>query len=264
MPAQLLLPLLLVAVLTVPFAWAMVRWRVLTLGGALVAGGIAACVVLGQGWALLVPLFAFLLSGVLLGRLNKDFGTDAKHGKPRDAVQVFCNGGVYALLAAHDDFHADLWMSISLCTAACDTWASELGMYFRWPTVSVVTWQRVEPGLSGGISLPGTVGGATGAFLLGLVFHGCLTIGFGEDGLFGCTLSILGIAAAALLTTVFAVGGMVLDSVLGALLQVKYNDGDGLRDSGTRHVAGLRWMTNDAVNVVSNGLTVALGWWVLG
>jgi ribosome-associated protein YbcJ (S4-like RNA binding protein) len=104
MPAQLYLPLLLVAVLTVPFALVAVRWRVLTLGGALMAGGIAACVVLGQGWALLVPLFVFLLSGVLLGRLNKDFGTDAKHGKPRDAVQVFCNGGVYALLAAHDDF----------------------------------------------------------------------------------------------------------------------------------------------------------------
>jgi uncharacterized protein (TIGR00297 family) len=242
----------------------MVRWRVLTLGGALMAGAIAACVVLGQGWALLLPLFAFLVSGVLLGRSNKDASTDAKHGKPRDAMQVFCNGGLYALLAVHDDFHAELWMGISLCTAACDTWASELGLYARWPTVNITTLRRVEPGLSGGISLPGSLGGALGAFLIGLVFHGCAYIGFVDGGRLGSALAVLGIVAASLLTTLFAVGGMLLDSLLGALLQVKYDDGDGPRDSGTRHAGGLRWMTNDTVNLISNALTVAVAWWWLG
>lgn len=215
-----------VLLLALPFAWATLRWRVLTRGGVFMATAIALCVVLSQGWALLLPLFLFLVSGVLLGRLDRNSAMDAKHGKPRDALQVFCNGGIYSLLAVYDDFHVHWWMSISLCTALCDTWASELGMYFRWPTVSVVSWKRVEPGRSGGISLPGTLGGL-GAYLLGLVFHAVLTIDFGEGGLFGCALSVVGITAAALLTTVFAFGGMLLDSLLGALLQVRYDDGEG-------------------------------------
>lgn len=253
-----------VLLLALPFAWATLRWRVLTRGGVLMATAIALCVVLSQGWALLLPLFVFLVSGVLLGRLNRRGTSDAKHGKPRDALQVFCNGGIYALLAVYDDFDVHWWMSISLCTALCDTWASELGMYFRWSTVRITTWKRVAPGLSGGISLPGTLGGLFGAYLLGLVFHGLLTAGFGEGGLFGCAISVVGIAAAALLTTVFAFGGMLLDSLLGALLQVRYDDGAGLRDAGVRRVGGLPWMTNDVVNLLSNAGAVVVAWVVMG
>lgn len=94
--------------------------------------------------------------------------SDAKHDSPRDAIQVFCNGGLYALLAVADDFYADLWMTISLCTATCDTWASEIGMYARWPTINIATLRRVAPGLSGGISLAGTLGGFGGSMLMGL------------------------------------------------------------------------------------------------
>ncbi len=70
--------------------------------------------------------------------------------------------------------------------------------------------------------------------------------------------------AAALLSAVFAVGGNLLDSLLGALLHVKYDNGDGPRDSGTHKITGLRWMTNDVVNPMSNALTVVVAWWVLG
>lgn len=242
--------------LTWPFAWITVRTRVLTRGGALMAGCIALCVVLGQGWAALVPLFLFLLSGVALGRLNRKARTDAKHGRPRDAVQVFCNGGIYALLAVFGGFHADLWMAISICTATCDTWASEIGLYARWPTVDIVRWRRVSPGLSGGISLAGTLGGIAGALCMGICIAALATAPTHGHGLLLTAFSASLTFAAALLYATFAVGGMLLDSVLGAVLQVKYNDGDGLQDSGTRMAAGLPWMTNDLVNLLSNALTV--------
>ena len=41
------------------------------------------------------------------------------------------------------------------------------------------------------------------------------------------------------MTTLFAFGGMLLDSLLGALLQVRYDDGAGLRDAGVRRALGL-------------------------
>lgn len=257
------LDLILVCALAVPFTWLTVRMRILTLGGALLAGVIALCVVATQGWLMLLPLFLFLLSGVLLGRLNKLARTDAKHGRPRDAMQVFCSGGIYAILAVYNDFHVHWWMSISICTAMCDTWASEIGMYFRWPTESIVTWRRVEPGFSGGISLPGTLGGLVGSMLLASVTHVLSLYPADHQGWLITIVSFAGIFLSSLFTTAFAMGGMLLDSVLGALLQVKYDDGEGPRDAGVRRISGLPWMTNDVVNLVSNALTVALAWWVL-
>ncbi len=249
--------LLLTCALAAPFTWLAVRMRVLTLGGGVMAGCIALCVVGSQGWAWLAPLFLFLISGVLLGRLNRNSRSDAKHGKPRDAMQVFCNGGLYALLAVADDFHAELWMTISICTATCDTWASEIGMYARWPTISIATLRRVPPGLSGGISLAGTLGGLWGAVLMGMFTCLFMDESSSEPGWHVSIFSLALIFWASLWYSAFAMGGMLLDSLLGALLQVKYNDGDGPRDAGARQVSGFRWMTNDVVNLVSNALTVA-------
>ncbi len=254
---------LLVCALAVPFAWFTVRARILTLGGAILAGVIALCVVVAQGWLLLLPLFFFLISGVLLGRLNKHARTDAKHGRPRDAMQVFCSGGLYAVLAVVNDPYAHVWMSISICTATCDTWASELGMWAGRPTFNVATWKRVEPGLSGGISGPGTVGGLTGAIVMSLFIQGVVLLRNGDGNAPDGSTSISGMMMLALLSSAFAMGGMLLDSLLGALVQVKYDDGEGLRDAGTHTVSGLPWITNDVVNLISNAITVAAAMWLL-
>ena len=263
--------LLLVCALALPFAWLAVRMRVLTLGGSIMAGLVALAVVMSQGWLWLAPLFFFLISGVLLGRLNPGQGpgtiggrSDAKHGRPRDSIQVFCNGGIYALLAVLDDFHADVWMTISLCTAMCDTWASEIGMYARWSTIDIATLRRVAPGLSGGISLAGTLGGFGGSMLMGLFICTFMVTYPPSPGWLITVFKSVLIFGAALWYSAFAMGGMLLDSLLGALLQAKYDDGDGPRDTGTRQVSGFRWMTNDGVNLLSNALTVAVAAWVLG
>jgi uncharacterized protein (TIGR00297 family) len=255
--------LLLLCALALPFGWLAVRMRVLTKGGSLMAVLVAVAVVLSQGWVWLAPLFFFLISGVLLGRLNKAGLSDAKHGRPRDAIQVVCNGGLYALLAAADDFHADLWMTISLCTAICDTWASEIGIYARWPTINIATLRRVAPGLSGGISLAGTLGGFGGSMLMGLFICACMSGHPPEPGWHVSVISTVLFFWASLWYSAFALGGMLLDSLLGAVLQPKYDDGDGPRDTGTRQVSGVRWMTNDAVNLISNAITVGVAMVVL-
>ena len=254
---------LLVCALAVPFIGFTVRKGILTLGGALLAGVIALCVVVAQGWLLLLPLFFFLISGMLLGRLNTHVRTDAKHGRPRDAMQVFCSGGLYAALAVVKDPSTHVWMYISICTATCDTWASELGMWAGRPTYNVATWKRVEPGLSGGVSGPGTVGGLIGAIVMSLFIQGVVLLSNGDGNAPDGSTSIRVMMMLALLSAAFAMGGMLLDSLLGALVQVKYNDGEGLRDAGTHQVSGLRWITNDVVNLISNALTVAVAMWLL-
>lgn len=250
--------ILLVCALAAPFIWLSLRLRILTLGGAIAAALIALAVVASQGWIWLVPLFLFLISGVLLGRLDRRVQTDAKHGQPRDAIQVLCNGGVYALLAVMNDFHADVWMIISICTATCDTWASEIGMYARWPTINIATWRRVPPGLSGGISLAGTLGGLAGSMVMALFTCGITCYGPTEPGWIVTLISSTLVFAAALWYSAFAMVGMLLDSLLGALLQARFDDGQGPRDSGNRQVGGWRWMTNDVVNLVSNALTLGI------
>ena len=193
--------------LTWPFAWITVRTRVLTRGGALMAGCIALCVVLGQGWAALVPLFLFLLSGVALGRLNRKARTDAKHGRPRDAVQVFCNGGIYALLALFGGFRADLWMAISICTATCDTWASEIGLYARWPTVDIVR-KVVLPG-----ALPGILSGFRISASIALILVVAAEMINAQHG-----IGALVLFAGNLMRTDQLLAGVVVLSVLGLLV----------------------------------------------
>lgn len=250
--------IVLIVGLSVPFVLLCLRLKVLTLGGGAMAGCIALAVVVAQGWLWLVPLFVFLISGVLLGRLNKNIRSDAKHGRPRDAFQVFCSGGLYALLAVLDDFHCDLCMSISICVALCDTWASEIGMYCRWSTVSIATWRRVPHGLSGGVSLAGTLGGLLGAVILANVLWSMNAPNGSFDGFFLTAVNVTLYCWHMLVLVGFAMGGMFLDSVLGSLFQATFDDGTGPSDSGTRQVAGFRWMTNDLVNLISNALTVGL------
>jgi uncharacterized protein (TIGR00297 family) len=231
------------------FIWYTRRKKALTLDGAIAAAGIGLWVLCFAGPAWLLPLFFFFSSSTLLGKLvkNHSSASDAKQGKPRDFRQVFCNGGLYAVLATiHPGPYQDLaqtLMALSMAVSTADTWSSELGQYFRQKTVDMLRWQPVSVGLSGGVSLAGTLAGLTGAtamavlcnFLSGQAAYSCF-IGFVALGGFA---------------------GMLLDSLLGAGLQVRYRHRETgeLRDQGGAQfmqVGGLIWMSNDAVNFWSN------------
>lgn len=237
-----------VAGLCIPFVWLCHRLKVLTVGGGAMAGLIAMAVVVSQGWLWLVPLFVFLISGVLLGRLNKNARSDAKHGKPRDAVQVFCNGGIYAIAACLPSSYSPafmMWTSVSV--AMSDTWASELGMRFGGKPFDLATYSTLDRGVSGGITWVGCLGGVIGASLMGIVV----------ELLFMPTTILTAMAFMVVFCGTVGTAGMLLDSWLGANMQARFDDGAGLRDQGSRRVSGFAWMTNDMVNLISNVLMVA-------
>jgi uncharacterized protein (TIGR00297 family) len=136
----------------------------------------------------------------------------------------------------------------ALASATADTWATEIGMSSRATPRIVFTRRAVSPGTSGGITLPGTVGGIAGAMLIAL---GALLFGAAP----GVALAVVAGGAA----------GMLADSAAGAWLQAErrcmacnVSTEQTVHRCGApaRHVRGLAWVDNDAVNAMA---TVAGG-----
>lgn len=254
-------PLTLLAALlfSAGFVWYTRRKGALTPDGALTAAFTGLWVWYQAGWLWLLPLFFFFITGTLFGRLRKAMmpAADAKHGRPRDLVQVLCNGGLYAALAtfAGGSRHelALSLMALSLAISTADTWSSEIGQYARRPTVDLLRWRAVPPGLSGGVSWAGTLAGLAGALSMALL----------------CSLLLYQRPDPALLLLATAGGfaGMLLDSLLGAGVQARYRDRDtgALSDQpGASRVlySGAAWMGNDGVNWWSNLLVTLAGYWL--
>jgi uncharacterized protein (TIGR00297 family) len=251
LPALLALPFaVLFVLLTVRKGW-------LTLGGAVAASLLGVWVIFFQGLLWLLPLVVFFISSTLLGKVLRSHSStsDAKQGQPRDATQVFANGGIYGLAAALlPTAEAQLIMALSMTVATADTWASEIGIALKGRTYDILGFQRVPVGLSGGISAGGTLGAAGGSMLLGVV---CALLLQASTPL----LIMAGILAG------LGLAGMFVDSVLGSLLQARYQGPNGMlqdhSSKGALLVSGAAWMSNDAVNLTSNVLIAGLALWLM-
>jgi uncharacterized protein (TIGR00297 family) len=238
----------------IPFALLVIDRGWLTLGGALAASLLGVLVVLFQGPLWLVPLALFFLSSTLLGKALKGraAGSDDKQGLPRDAMQVFSNGGPYLLVAMLLPPAQAHWaMLVSMAVATADTWASEIGVALRGRTYDILGARPVPVGVSGGISLQGTLGGLAGAATMGLL--AALLI---SSGSLQWTLVLAG------MVLLYGTIGMLADSLLGASLQARYRSMKGVlsdrRSHGAIRVSGMAWMTNDRVNLLSNAVVTGL------
>lgn len=247
------------------FSVVSLKARFLTVSGTLAASLLAFSVVGlgGPPWA--IPGLVFFFFGSVLsklGRRRKKEAVQAEKGSQRDAGQAYANGGVAWALLLVDVFapHPALFWGFigAFAAAAADTWATEVGTYVRAPTRSLVTFRRVQPGMSGGVSLPGTIGALLGA---GSVFLALPWVG-------APSLETLGVVPAAGLTMLGGLLGSIVDSVLGATLQALYQTPDGQlteRRAGPKGpnqlVRGAAWMDNDVVNfacTAAGALFVAL------
>jgi uncharacterized protein (TIGR00297 family) len=242
MTLRLLAGLILAAIV----ALAARRARSLSASGAIAAFALGAIAV-AAGWLWGLLLIVYFVSSSLLsrfGRAKKEQLTASivEKGGERDARQVLANGLVFGIAALGEVIAPNgHWLALgagSLAASAADTWATEIGTLYGKHPRSILTWQRVPPGTSGGISFPGLLGAVAGSLILTLVIPSAA-----RDLLFA------------------GLAGAVADSLLGATLQSRRwcsacerQTERQIHDCATptTHHRGLRWLDNDAVNLASN------------
>jgi uncharacterized protein (TIGR00297 family) len=260
-PSQLLFGIILGPLI----GYSAFRVRALTRSGALAASFVGAAIFAAGGLTWAAGLLLFFISSSLLSRLfahrKKSAAEKFSKGNQRDWAQVTANGGLGALFAiVHLQNPESAWPFYAflgtMAAANADTWATELGVLARSSPRLITTGKKVEPGTSGGISLPGTTASLAGAALVGL-------LAFLPDGQ-GLFLWLA--------VCVGGLAGSLFDSLLGATVQAIYycplhekeTEQHPFHVCGTptKHIRGWRRLDNDLVNfaatMVGAGVTVWL------
>ncbi|HEY0396547.1 MAG TPA: DUF92 domain-containing protein [Candidatus Elarobacter sp.] len=262
-------------------AW---RARSLTRSGAFAAFIVGLLTYAGGSVGFALVLLAFFIPAVLLSRLGRgrkrelvDIG---KHGA-RDALQVAANGGVATACAVVWAFTHDPRWAVAFAgayaAAAADTSGTEIGTLARHRPRSILTLRPVATGLSGGISLPGTLAELAASLWIGAVALAGIPLAYilttGEFGFsFARSVPSIGMIPVVVLLAVPLGGfaGATVDSLLGATLQeLRWCDACGRScetnphacGAPTRRVRGVPGFSNDLVNLLATvtGAAVAAG-----
>lgn len=193
----------------------------------------------GKAAALLLFVVASLVTGAsLLGNRRNDLV--CKFDEPRSWRNALANAGVatgfaaLSLLMSSTGLRAIFAVGsvASLAASLSDSLSHEIGVLCGGKPRLITTWNCVEPGENGGVSLAGSLIGIVSAF--------------GLAGL-GMFLHVIG-TRGALLAAIAACLGNLIDSILGATIERK------------------GWMGNNGVNfsaVFSSGVFVLIVFFVL-
>ena len=225
------------------------RLRLLTAGGAFVQWCMGVVIFGIGGWAAALPIVAFFTAASVISKLADPMRRATMEGKgsTRDAVQVLANGGIAAGLVllgmfVHDSrvYHAYIG---AIAAASADTIATEIGTVFGTRPRLITSGREVQSGTSGAVTFAGMLGaiGGSGLVVLAAIFW---LGGLGFSVLIGLVIA--------------GFGGSLVDSVLGALVQARFlcrvcgksTENAYHCDEPSIHVAGIRPMTNDAVNII--------------
>lgn len=212
----------------------------------------------GTSWALTL-IFFFASSSFLSHFRSREKAHTAldkfSKGSQRDLGQVMANGGSATALAIAygiaptPELRETLMHGYvgALATANADTWATETGTLSTRPPHLITNGKVVEPGTSGGITWLGTTASALGATAIGAIFQ-------------SLQLQRRISPALPLIALCSGLTGSLFDSLLGATVQAMYycptcqkETERHLHSCGTptRHLRGLPWLDNDAVNALA-------------
>lgn len=229
------------------------KLNALTIKAALTAGLLALLIIIPKDIFVMMPLLIFFISGSLLSRLpvkNKNF-TDIKFGNPRDIFQVLANGSIPVILLLiwiiNENSHFLLAYIAAVSVAISDTSSSEIGTRYSPRAIDIFRLKRVETGVSGGISLIGSIFGLLAAFIFTVI-----------------SLWLLELLTAFNVFLITSAGffGNILDSLIGSLLQIKYRSRDdfiwrdALPDKNNFETRGIQFINNDMVNFLSILITI--------
>lgn len=210
----------------------------------------------------LTLLGLFFVTSSLAGRWpnnNNDTNYNRRKTPERVLSQVMANGYM-ALIASIGQllWPSPVWIGVlagSMAEANADTWASEIGVTSLAMPRSVVSFRKLPPGVSGGVSLKGFVASFIGAVVISVVAY------------YLCVPKYFVLSNFVLIFSLMGFIGSYIDSLLGALCQGTYqcqicqtltDDRDHCQEK-TVKVSGVSWISNSVVNGISTGICGLLG-----
>ncbi len=252
----------IVPIMLTPFIIALVlQKKALTRVGTAFAVILDVAVTLALGNYGFILLLTFLAGSVIIDKIKdrkaKDDGI-SKKGDCRDAMQVIANGLVPMISAilfaiTQNKIFIAAYVA-SLSEAFADTAASGFGVFSK-STFDIVKFKRCEKGISGGVSLVGTISALAVSFVIPLLAYAFSLVDL--LSLFVCVLA--------------AFFGVLVDSMLGSLIQVKYKcivcgkitEREEHCCEKTEKISGIPFFDNDAVNLTSGTISAVLACLVL-
>ncbi len=228
------------------------KFRFLTLDGAAITFLLAGFLFGLGGWKWSLPILTFFILSSVLSKIRKKKNEKVElffeKSGTRDYLQVIANGGLGGILIIlYNIFPNELWYFIyvsSLAAVCADTWATEIGTYKKTTTFDILTFKPIEQGVSGGISLIGSLGALCGSIIISL------------SGIFWIQYNLFDYVLIVVIAGMF---GCFLDSYLGATIQAQYKCS--MCGKVTERVVhcgentslgkGYHWINNDWVNLFS-------------
>lgn len=224
--------------------------RALTRSGSLLAWALCLLICAAGGWTAFAVLTATLCGTMaadkLAGKRADPNGLRRKSGS-RDAMRVLCNVGTGAMamglyLITGRPLFAVAFAGV-MAESLADSAASKIGPLSKRHPRDICTGKIVPTGLSGGVTLLGSLAELVGAAVIAAIW----TLSTG-DLREGCIVLLAGFL------------GAMADSVLGSRVQGKFRcPVCGKITERTEHCgaettlcAGSRAVTNDTVNLLSN------------
>jgi uncharacterized protein (TIGR00297 family) len=215
---------------------------------------LTAALILSHSYALLTGISVTFICSAIITTIKRRFAPgkqyDTEGDAPRNWKQAATNMGVPVFLIMTERLTNQCSLTFAafaaLACATADTWSSEIGVLSRTSPVFIVSRKKVQPGVSGGVTILGTFCSIIGSLIIAFVYY-CYYERIAETT---CIL-ILGFT-----------GGLI-DSLIGELFQAKYlsptreyTD----QESSGNLVKGFRIVTNNAVNLLAVALTAAIAY----
>ena len=159
----------------------------------------------GANWLWLIILF--LVMSLVATKFSKKYKMSlGEFEGRRTSKNVISNGVVACVMAVFGGFYLPLVGGFigAIATATADTLASEIGVLDAHPRL-ITTFQKVDPGTNGAVSVLGTASGMVGAAIIGIAAY-----------LLGVVADPVG---AILVSIISGTVGCFMDSILGALFE---------------------------------------------
>ena len=235
---------ILFLVLVLYFAF---KLKTLSLDGFLGALLMGIIIILIGSKIFLVTLAIFFILSSVLNKILKEASFCRTKGSERDIVQVYANGGIALLLSIlyyiNDNPIFIYLFASSVAAAMSDTWGTEFGKLSKHKPISITSLKSIDHGISGGITLIGTIGSLLGSSIIGVSAWVLIPMP---------THIIYGVILTGFLSSLF-------DSILGDVFQGKYEAPNGdiieVKNKDSKLINGYSWIDNDLVNLLNTAFS---------